>query len=86
MKTQGKRTQAKVLKVYLSMIAQGINHTEKESHQVDIEQIALTFAVCNPEGSANKCILSMLNETSRMEWQVISYFVYGVCIRAHSLP
>lgn len=34
------------------MLAQGIRHTEKDSHRVDKEQIPLTYAACNPEGSA----------------------------------
>lgn len=55
--------------VFKHVLVQGINHTEKDSHRVDIEQFPLTFAPCNPEGSANnECVLSMVNESSRMEW------------------
>lgn len=54
--------------VFTYVLAQGISQIKKDSHRVDIEQIPLTFAACNPEGSVNnKCVLSMVNESSRME-------------------
>lgn len=68
------------------MLAQKISYTEKELHRVDIEQIPLAFAACDPEGAEeqhvcplhgkweqqNKMISNILFSVQRLHWSGVT--------------